>query len=240
MIIYPAIDLIDGACIRLRQGDYQQKEHYSGDPVAVAQQFEAMGATHLHVVDLDGAQQRRPVQQPLIQRICQETTLQVDVGGGIQSLAHAQELLNLGAAQINVGSLALRKPTAFIEMLRKLGPDSCILSVDTKQGKVAGNAWKDLSKQHWQDFIAQFTAQGLRYVTATDIQKDGMLQGPSFALYTAMQQAFPNLSIIASGGVASLSDLKQLQQQGLYGVVVGKAFYEKRLPTDLFKHISNT
>lgn len=237
MICFPAIDLIDGACIRLTQGAYDQKTHYSSDPVAVAQQFEQNGATHLHVVDLDGAKKGQPAQLALIQSICEATQLQVDVGGGIQSLDYAQQVLDLGAQQVNIGSLALRNPDAFVEILQTLGPERCILSVDSLNGYVAGNAWKDQSTVQWQELIARFVPYGLQYVTATDIQKDGMLTGPSFSLYDKMRAAFPELKLIASGGVSNPQDLFRLQNEGLYGAVVGKAFYEKRIPASIFNQL---
>lgn len=234
MIIYPAIDLIDGACIRLKQGDYTQKDVYHGNPLEMARRFESHGATHLHLVDLDGARAGALVNLKIIESICQNTSLSVDLGGGIQSIDTALRAFDLGVKQVNIGSLALNSPDTFIEMLKRFDPERYILSVDVKQGFVAGNAWSQTSQMHWKTYIRQFIEHGLSFVTSTDIEKDGMLMGPNISLYGELKKSFPQLKIVASGGVSKPSDVRSLQKLKLYGAIVGKALYENRIPLTVF------
>jgi len=234
MILYPAIDLMDGACIRLSQGNYALKNLYHSNPLKMAKEFEANGATHLHLVDLDGARAGDLVNTEVIQSICQNTSLSVDLGGGIKSLDIALKAFELGVERVNIGSLALNSPSTFVEMLKRFGPESCILSVDVKQNLVASNAWSHTSQLHWKDFIGQFLEHGLGLVTSTDIEKDGMLNGPGFSLYKELKDSFPQLKVIASGGVSSLSDIRDLRELKLHGAIIGKALYEKKIPLNVF------
>ncbi|GIV39783.1 MAG: 1-(5-phosphoribosyl)-5-[(5-phosphoribosylamino) methylideneamino] imidazole-4-carboxamide isomerase [Thermonema sp.] len=240
MKIIPAIDLIGGKCVRLRFGDYNQKTEYYEDPLEAARQFEAAGITHLHLVDLDGAKQGQPVNIEVLERIAAHTHLQIDFGGGIRKKEDIERVLAAGAVQVTVGSLAVKQPETVVEWLHDFGPEKLIIGADIKDGKIAVNAWQDLSKHTAEDFLQFYARQGARYVVCTDISRDGSLQGTNVEFYRHLQQQCPELHFIASGGVASISDLLQLQAAGLYGVIVGKAIYEGYIQlTDLAKLIKN-
>jgi phosphoribosylformimino-5-aminoimidazole carboxamide ribotide isomerase len=214
MRIVPAIDIIDGKCVRLTQGDYGKKKVYREDPVEVALEFQDADLDCLHLVDLDGARKGHVVNWEIVRDIQEKTALSVDFGGGVQTEAEVEELLDLGVHQINVGSLAVKEPETFSKWLKKYGTENFILSAD---------------------LAARFEAEGLEYLTCTDITNDGMLEGPNIGLYKKLINRFPRLKIVASGGVSSLDDLKELKYAKVYGVIIGKAIYEGKLSLDELK-----
>lgn len=229
MQIIPAIDIIDGKCVRLRMGDYADKTVYGDDPLAVARQFEAAGLQRLHLVDLDGAKAKRIVNDKVIEAVCKETTLTVDIGGGIQDDAQVARAFELGAAMITGGSIAVREPHTLLHWLDTWGPERIILGADARDGKIAVGGWEETTSAEITDFIGPFYEAGIRKVISTDIAKDGMLQGPSFELYQMLLDAFPQLQLIASGGVTTTQDLDQLRHMNLHGAIIGKAYYEGKL-----------
>lgn len=229
MIIIPAIDIIEGQCVRLSQGDYAQKKVYETDPVAVARSFEEAGLEYLHLVDLDGAKQGKVTNWKVVEAICKSTSLKVDFGGGIKTKSEIRQLLELGVKQVNLGSVAVKEPEKISIWIDEFGADKIILSADVREERIAISGWTETSSLSIQDFIANYQTIGITYVTCTDISKDGMLAGPNVDLYTKLLKQFPSLNLIASGGVSSLDNLKQLKAAGLYGAIVGKAIYEGRI-----------
>lgn len=228
MRIIPAIDLIDGKCVRLSQGDYTTQKVYSENPLEMAKQFEGAGVQFLHLVDLDGAKSGSIVNHKVLEQIATKTSLKVDFGGGLKSTKDAKIAFESGANQITGGSIAVKNPTVFLEWLTEFGTDKIILGADCKNRKIATNGWYESSKLDVKDFIAEFLTKGISYVISTDIEMDGMLNGPSFELYDELVQ-LNNLKLIASGGVATVDDLIRLKAQGCEGAIVGKAFYEGRI-----------
>ncbi|MBL7844673.1 MAG: 1-(5-phosphoribosyl)-5-[(5-phosphoribosylamino)methylideneamino]imidazole-4-carboxamide isomerase [Cyclobacteriaceae bacterium] len=229
MRIIPAIDIIDGQCVRLSQGDYAQKKVYETNPVAVARSFEKAGLEYLHLVDLDGAKQGKVTNWKVIEAICKNTSLKVDFGGGIKTKSEIRQLLELGVKQVNLGSVAVKEPEKVSIWIDEFGADKIILSADVREERIAISGWTETSSLSIQDFIANYQTIGITYVTCTDISKDGMLAGPNVDLYTKLLKQFPSLNLIASGGVSSLDNLTQLKAAGLYGAIVGKAIYEGRI-----------
>jgi phosphoribosylformimino-5-aminoimidazole carboxamide ribotide isomerase len=229
MKIFPAIDIIDGKCVRLTQGDYEQKKIYNEDPLAVAQQFEEAGIKQLHVVDLDGAKAGHVVNWKTLELLAKRTSLTLDVGGGIKTREEATKLFETGVSQINIGSMAVKNPEVLKQWLHEFGPERIILSADVRNEHIAINGWQDNSTLHIVSFVQQFLEDGLRYVTCTDIATDGMLTGPNVLLYKKIRQQFPSLHLIASGGVSALNDLRDLEKIGVYGAIVGKAIYETKI-----------
>ncbi|MEQ9426807.1 MAG: 1-(5-phosphoribosyl)-5-[(5-phosphoribosylamino)methylideneamino]imidazole-4-carboxamide isomerase [Cyclobacteriaceae bacterium] len=229
MHIIPAIDIIDGKCVRLTKGDYSTKKEYSAGPIDVAKSFEDVGIQFLHLVDLDGAKQRKVVNLNVLEAICKETKLKVDFGGGVQSDDDIEKVFYAGASQITAGSVAVRNPELLESWLEKYGTEKIILGADVKNGLVAISGWEEDSKIQLEDFLNEKTRLGLNYVISTDVKVDGTLSGPSTNLYKWMKSKFPNLNIIASGGVSSIDDLKELENVGVYGAIVGKAIYENKI-----------
>lgn len=229
MKIIPAIDIIDGQCVRLAQGDYAQKKVYETDPVAVARTFEEAGLEYLHLVDLDGAKQGKVTNWKVVEEICSSTSLKVDFGGGIKTKSEIRQLLELGVKQVNLGSVAVKEPEKVSIWVDEFGADKIILSADVREERIAISGWTETSSLSIQDFISNYQKIGITYVTCTDISKDGMLGGPNVDLYAKLLTQFPSLKLIASGGVSNLNDLKQLKAAGLYGAIVGKAIYEGRV-----------
>lgn len=224
--IIPAIDLIDGKCVRLTQGDYNQKKEYSSNPLEVAKAFEGAGITRLHLVDLDGAKTKKIVNHHVLESIATHTNLEIDFGGGIQSNEDIQLAFNSGAKQVTGGSIAIRNEALFLEWIEKYGPEKIILGADAKDKKIAIGGWQESTSISVFDLIQKFLNKGLTDVISTDVAKDGLLQGPSFELYEEMQQRFENIKLIASGGVVNMDDIIKLNEMNVYGVIVGKAFYE--------------
>ncbi|MGB3851070.1 MAG: 1-(5-phosphoribosyl)-5-[(5-phosphoribosylamino)methylideneamino]imidazole-4-carboxamide isomerase [Tunicatimonas sp.] len=234
MEIIPAIDLIDGKCVRLTQGDYAQKKEYSSNPLEVAQRFADHGIRRLHLVDLDGAKQRTVVNLRVLEQIATHTALAVDFGGGVQSDEDLQRVLEAGAQQVTGGSIAVRQPEVFLGWLNQYGADKIILGADARDRLVAISGWQEASTLNVVDFIRDYAQQGVRHVICTDVAKDGLLQGPSFALYDEIIQQVPSVHLIASGGITTTDDLRQLKNNGLHGAIIGKALYEGTLSlTDL-------
>lgn len=229
MHIIPAIDLIGGKCVRLSQGDYAQMTTYNENPLEVAKMFEGSGITKLHLVDLDGAKEKRIINHKVLERIATHTSLEVDFGGGLQSDEDLKIAFESGAKQITGGSIAVKRPQKFLEWLLHYGSQKIILGADVKDRKIAVHGWQEQSEVELMEFLQSYVQAGVRYCISTDVAKDGMLQGPSLDLYKDIQSRFGDLHLIASGGVSSMEDIYALQQLGIYGVIVGKAIYEGRI-----------
>jgi phosphoribosylformimino-5-aminoimidazole carboxamide ribotide isomerase len=226
MIIIPAIDIVNGKCVRLSQGDFAQQKIYSESPLEVAQSFEQAGLRHLHVVDLDGAKTGKVKHWDILESICTKTNLKVDFGGGIKTEEEITKLLAIGVQQVNLGSIAYREPLKVKNWIQKFGAAQIILSADSNNEKLAVTGWQDQTKVLLIDFIQDFVKAGLQYATCTDIAKDGMMAGANVELYKKILAQIPSLKLIASGGVNSLQDLELLKSSGCYGSIVGKAIYE--------------
>jgi phosphoribosylformimino-5-aminoimidazole carboxamide ribotide isomerase len=238
MKIILAIDIIDGKCVRLTQGDYAQKKTYNENPLEVAKQFAGSGITHLHVVDLDGAKGGKIINHKVLQEITSNTKLKVDFGGGIKSDADIELAFASGANQITAGSIAVKDKAKVTEWIAKYGAEKIILGADVKNETIAISGWQESGNINLYDFLDEYIALGIQYVICTDIAKDGMLQGPSLLLYSDMLKRYPKLKLIASGGVAEFEDLLKLEDMGLYGAIVGKAFYEGKITLDELKHFA--
>jgi len=228
MRIIPAIDIIDGKCVRLTKGDYQTKKIYNENPLEVAKHFEANGIQYLHLVDLDGAKSKHIVNHKILNAICKETNLKVDFGGGLKSDKDIRIAFENGAAQITGGSIAVKNPDIFSAWLQQYGQDKIILGADCKNRKIATNGWLEESEKDVVDFIKSYEEKSIKYVICTDISKDGMLQGTANELYQEIINK-TNVRLIASGGVSSMNDLQQLKTLGCEGAIIGKAIYEKRI-----------
>ena len=225
MRIIPAIDIIDGKCVRLSQGQYDQKTVYHEDPVELAKTFEGAGIRYLHVVDLDGAKARTIQNHKILASIVEATQLQVDFGGGIQTKNDLQVAFESGAHQVTLGSLAVQKPDLFMECLEDYGPDKIILGADCRNRKIATHGWLKESEKDVLEFIEEYSQKGVQYTVCTDIARDGMLEGPALKLYeTILENA--DIHLIASGGVRDGRDLIRLRTAGCEGAIVGKAIYE--------------
>jgi len=228
--IIPAIDIIGGKCVRLTRGDYNSVTEYNSDPVSVARQFEAAGFERLHLVDLDGAREGKPLNIDVLEKICSTTRLTVDFGGGVKSEEDIERVFAAGAAMLTVGSVAVKDPDLFLGWLNKYGPDKIILGADFKDGYIAVDAWQGRSSLSIYDFLDYYVARGVKKVISTDIQTDGTLQGPSVKMYRAVLDRYPGLDLTASGGLGSLDDLRALNDAGIRSVISGKAFYESKIP----------
>ncbi len=235
MQIIPAIDLIDHKCVRLIQGDYEQKTEYSSDPVAQAKEFEQAGIARLHVVDLEGARNSKPVHIDLLTRMCHETNLRIDFGGGVRNTSDVKSIIEAGAAMISIGSIAVDDPEKVIEWIDLFGADKFFMGADLKDGKIATHAWKNQSAYTAEEFIRKWNHYGISNFFSTDVSRDGKLEGPAIDLYKGLISLFPNLNVVASGGVSSLNDLFSLTKTGVSGVIVGKAIYEGRIKLNELK-----
>lgn len=227
--IVPAIDIIEGKCVRLVQGDYQQKTVYNEDPLEVAKMFEDNGVKRLHVVDLDGAKAQHIVNYDVLERIAGKTSLSVDFGGGLKSDKDLQIAFECGAEMVTGGSIAVKNRELFLSWIDRYGADKIILGADVKGLKIAVNGWKEESDLELMPFVAGFMERGIRKVISTDISRDGMLQGPATDLYRRMLDELPGIYLIASGGVSSIDDIEALQEAGVQSVIFGKAIYEGRI-----------
>lgn len=227
--LIPAIDIIDGQCVRLTKGDYSQKTVYRNSPAEVAKEFEQMGFRRLHVVDLDGAKSRHIVNDEVLRAITTDTNLTVDFGGGIKTDEDIEKAFAAGAAMVTVGSIAVTQPDLFLGWLDKYGADRMILGADVRNGKVSINGWKEDSEEDLLPFLKKYTDRGVRNVLCTEISKDGTLTGPATALYKRVMAEYPGLHLIASGGVSSREDIEALDRAGIPAVVFGKAIYEGRI-----------
>jgi phosphoribosylformimino-5-aminoimidazole carboxamide ribotide isomerase len=232
--IIPAIDLIEGKCVRLTQGDYGQKTIYNENPLEVAMQFEDAGLKRLHLVDLDGAKAKKVVNWKVLEKIAAKTRLHIDFGGGVQSDDDLKIVFESGAKQVTGGSIAVKQPDVFQNWLAVYGGDKIILGADARKEKVAVSGWEEGTQIWVYDFVEEYVAKGVKYTISTDVAKDGLLQGPSFELYKNLQDKCPDLNIIASGGISGLEDVEKLAEMNIYGVIIGKAIYENRISlTDL-------
>lgn len=229
MYIIPAIDIIDGKCVRLTQGDYGQKKEYHDSPLEMAKRFEDAGIKRLHLVDLDGAKAKKIINKQVLQRITAGTSLQVDFGGGVQSDEDIALAFDLGAHQLTGGSIAVKNPSMFESWISTYGGEKIILGADAKDKKIAISGWEETTEVDLIDFIKDYHAKGISYVICTDVAKDGLLKGPSIELYKEIMQEIPAIKLIASGGVSNVKDLEELQKTGVYGAIVGKAYYEGRI-----------
>lgn len=227
--LIPAIDLIDGKCVRLEEGDYTRKKVYNEDPVEVAKSFADAGIEYLHLVDLDGAKAGRLINWKVLEDITQATNLQVDMGGGLKSDEDLRLAFECGARQANVGSIAAKNRPLFLDWLSRYGAEKLILSADARNGRVAIHGWQTETQFELLPYLQDYHEQGVQSAVVTDISKDGMLQGPAFELYEEIQRTIPELELIASGGVSSLQDVIQLKEAGLHGIIIGKAIYEGRI-----------
>ncbi len=227
--IIPAIDLIDGKCVRLTQGDYAQKKVYNENPLEVAKRFEGAGIKRLHLVDLDGAKAQHIVNHKVLQQITNHTSLVIDFGGGLKSDEDLRIAFENGATMITGGSIAVKSPETFIKWLSDYGSEKIILGADVKNGKIAVSGWTETVSQELMPFITEYYDKGVRKVICTDIARDGMMQGPAIELYKKMLSQIPNLYLIASGGVSCMNDILALQQAGIPAVITGKAIYEGKI-----------
>lgn len=226
MEIIPAIDLINGQCVRLTEGDFAQQTTYDSDPVAVAQRFEQQGVKRLHLVDLDGARAKRPVNLPVLERIAATTSLVIDYGGGLQSEEAVRQAFDAGAVQVTAGSIAVREPALVGGWLQSFGADKIIVGADFRDNHISINAWAEQSERTLQEFLQQYLGAGATTFICTDVSKDGKLQGPALATYRALRQALPEAQLIASGGVTTIADVAALAEIGMHGAIIGKAIYE--------------
>ncbi|MXI86721.1 1-(5-phosphoribosyl)-5-[(5-phosphoribosylamino)methylideneamino]imidazole-4-carboxamide isomerase [Sphaerochaeta halotolerans] len=226
MHIIPAIDIIEGKAVRLTQGVYESKKIYAGDPLELAKQFEDANLRYLHVVDLDGARGRGIVNLNVLERIANNTNLVIDFGGGIKRSADLEAAFSSGASKVTCGSVAVKNPSLLISWIEKFGCDRLILGADAKNGMVQSAGWTEGSDQEVAAFIDLYRSQGLNQVICTDIAKDGMLSGPSIDLYRTLLKDRSDLHLIASGGITTMQDLRDLRDAGLAGAIIGKAIYE--------------
>lgn len=227
--LIPAIDVIDGKCVRLSQGDYQSKKVYNENPMEVAKMFEAHGIHRLHVVDLDGAASKHVVNYKVLEALAGQTSLAIDFGGGIKSDEDLHIAFESGAQMVTLGSIAVKEPDTFNRWMEVYGSERIILGADAKDGKIAVNGWLECSRLELMPFLDDYIKKGVAKVLCTDISRDGMLNGPSLELYKQIMEAHPDLHLIASGGISGMKDIEALNEAGIPAVVFGKAFYEGRI-----------
>lgn len=233
--LIPAIDIIDGKCVRLTKGDYGQKKVYNDDPVAQAKEFEKLGMKHLHVVDLDGAKAKHVVNVDVLRGITAATGLKVDFGGGIKSDDDIEKAFAAGASLVTIGSIAVSQPDTFMRWLDRYGADKVILGADVRNGLVSINGWKEDTSEKLLPFLARYVKAGVKNVLCTEISRDGTLSGPSTDLYREVMEAFPGIHLIASGGVGRNEDIIELDEAGIPAVVFGKAWYEGKINLEELK-----
>ncbi|MBR4366451.1 MAG: 1-(5-phosphoribosyl)-5-[Bacteroidaceae bacterium] len=227
--LIPAIDIIEGKCVRLTQGDYNSKKIYNENPVEIAREFADYGIRRLHIVDLDGAKSQHVVNHKVVEQIRQATDLVIDFGGGIKSDEDLRKAFGAGASMVTIGSLAVKEPATFLRWLSLFGSEHIILGADVKQGNISINGWQEEDGEQLVPFVRRYVDNGVKQVLCTDISKDGMLQGPSVDLYRQLLSTFPDLYLIASGGVSCIDDIKALDAAGVPAVVFGKAIYEGKI-----------
>ena len=229
MRIIPAIDLIDGRCVRLSKGDYATQKIYNEHPLEVAKAFEDHGIQHLHLVDLDGAKSKHIVNHKVLEDIASKTSLKIDFGGGLKSDEDLKIAFESGAHQVTGGSIAVKEPGVFEQWIETYGSEKIILGADVQGDRIATNGWLETSDHRLVDFVKDYHAKGIQYVICTDISKDGMLEGPSFEVYADLLAAQPGIKLIASGGISSFDELPRLAAMGCEGTIIGKAIYENRI-----------
>ena len=226
--LIPAIDIIGGRCVRLTKGDYDQKTEY-GAPIDMALEFQRIGFKRLHMVDLDGAKNRHIVNDRVLSEVSSQTSLEVDFGGGIKTHQDIEKVFAAGAKMVTIGSIAVTEPRLFTWWLQKYGPDRVILGADVRNGKISINGWKEDSEEDLLPFLKKYVDAGVKNVLCTEISKDGTLDGPAIDLYREVMNTYPDLHLIASGGVSSIDDIKALDAAGIPAVVFGKAIYEGKI-----------
>lgn len=233
--IIPAIDIIDGKCVRLSRGDYSQKKIYNEDPLEVALEFQEYGIKRLHLVDLDGAKESHVVNWKVLEQISSRTNLIIDFGGGIKSDEDIEIIFNNGAKMATIGSIAVKNRNLFFEWVDKFGPEKIILGADVNQKKIAISGWLEITELNIFDFLDDYLRNGVKKVLCTDISRDGMLNGTSVDLYEEISNKFSNIELIASGGVTSINEIDVLQKMNVSGVIIGKAIYEGKIKLDDLK-----
>jgi phosphoribosylformimino-5-aminoimidazole carboxamide ribotide isomerase len=239
--LIPAIDLIDGKCVRLTQGDYDSKKIYNEDPLEVAKMFEDYGIRRLHVVDLDGARAGRIIHYRILERLATHTSLIIDFGGGLKTTADLEVAFESGAQMVTGGSIAIKEPETFVSWIKQYGSQKIILGADGKNGKIAIDGWQNTTEKELIPFIEYYQQQGVRKVICTDISRDGMLQGPAIDLYRTIREALPDIYLIASGGIGTVNDIEALETAGICAVIFGKAIYEGRIQLkDLIRFADKT
>ncbi|ELR70887.1 Phosphoribosylformimino-5-aminoimidazole carboxamide ribotide isomerase [Fulvivirga imtechensis AK7] len=239
MRIIPAIDIIDGKCVRLTQGDYNKKKIYNENPIEVAREFEDAGLKFLHMVDLDGAKAGRIVNYSVLEKVATQTSLSIDFGGGIKSDQDIEIAFKSGAKQVTCGSIAVKYPAKVLEWADRYGRDKLILGADVKERKVAISGWTEKTTLSIEDLIHKYMGDGLYHVICTDIATDGMLTGPNLDLYKDLLRIFPSIRLIASGGVGSINDLVKLKEIGVEGAILGKAIYEGKVKLNELKSLQD-
>lgn len=235
--IIPAIDVIEGRCVRLTRGDYRSRKVYHDDPLHVARQFEQAGIVRLHLVDLDGAKARHIVNHRVLEKIASQTGLRIDFGGGVQSDHDIELAFACGASQVTGGSIAIKNRPLFLKWLDKYGSERIILGADSRDGMVAIHGWQETAETEVHEFLATYQALGVRQAICTDVASDGAMAGPAFSLYRRIRAQLPDLQIVASGGVASLDDIVRLDEMDLHGVIIGKAIYEGKIGLETLAEI---
>jgi len=230
--IIPAIDLIDAKCVRLSQGDYNQKTVYNENPLEVAKMFEGAGIKRLHLVDLDGAKAKHIVNYKVLETIASKTKLVIEFGGGVKSDEDLRIAFESGASMVTGGSIAVKDRAAFLHWIETYGAEKIILGADAKDKMIAVSGWQEVSELPILEFVESYTSRGIQKVISTDIARDGMLTGPSIDLYKEIMDKFPTLELIASGGIATMKDIYELDEMGVPGVITGKAIYENRISLD--------
>lgn len=229
MKIIPAIDIINGKCVRLTKGDYATQKIYNENPLEVAKQFEEHGIEYLHMADLDGAKSGQIVNYKILEKISTNTTLKIDFGGGLKTNKDVEIAFECGANQITGGSITVKNPSLFEEWILRYGTEKIILGADVSNGKIAVSGWQEESNESLIPFIQKYQTRGIQSVICTDIAKDGMLEGPSFELYKTILNKIENIKLIASGGISTFDELPKLADIGCHGVIIGKAIYENRI-----------
>ena len=237
--IIPAIDIIGGRCVRLTKGDYSRKKEY-GDPLEMARQFEDHGIQRLHLVDLDGAAEQKVVNLRILEKIASQTSLVIDAGGGLRSHEDVRRVFESGARMVTGGSIAVKDRPMFLSWLKEYGAERILLGADFRSGKIAVSGWHETTGLDLKEFISAYRSEGVLTAICTDIDKDGMLQGPSLDTYKELKGADPGLRLVASGGISKMEDIELLDESGIDGVIVGKAIYEGRIGLpDLETYILN-
>jgi len=226
--IVPAIDIIEGKCVRLSRGDYSQKKEY-GDPLEMALKLEGHGLKRLHLVDLDGAREKRVVNHKILEKIASRTSLVIDAGGGLRSDKDVRIVFDSGARMVTGGSVAVKDRELFISWLREYGPDRIILGADFRSGMVSVSGWHEDTRLELNEFISGYRAEGVEKAICTDIERDGMLEGPALETYKEVKARFGGLHLVASGGISDMNDIELLDEAGIDGVIVGKAIYEGKI-----------
>ena len=240
MHIIPSFDLMDGRLVRLRQGDFDQKTEYPADPLELARELEAAGIRRLHVVDLDGAREGRPVNLSVLEQIAARTRMEIDYGGGLRSIPALRQVWDAGAAMFSVGSVAVLAPDEFSAWVERFGADRFLVGADVRDRLVAVHGWTEQTTLGLFDFIIRLQKLGIHQISVTDIARDGELGGPAIELYRDILAHFPDIQLVASGGISNVPDLEELQSMGCAGAIVGKAFFEGKIPIQYFKVYSKT